>query len=129
MATKRELTGSILSAASDLRDLSDEDLDLLSIIDLKSLDERIWQTVESIEDLRAEARQESTLCGRCREAFETVVERKRHEVNDCALRRDAKPPVRRCQHRAYRGTGVGVCNQILDDHGQCNLARLHTEGS
>lgn len=119
MATKRELTGSILSAASDLRDLSDEDLDLFDTTELKALDERLWEYVESVEDRRKERKQEARF-----PSHKAFVER---YVDAKPGPPSVGPRAQRCGVEAYRGTGTGTCNQILDEHGLCNLARLHVE--
>lgn len=31
----------------------------------------------------------------------------------------------RCGHRARRGTGEGICDRLLDGHGQCDRAGDH----
>jgi hypothetical protein len=39
------------------------------------------------------------------------------------------PPVRRsparCEARAHKGTGQGICDRLLDEHGQCDRASSH----
>ena len=37
------------------------------------------------------------------------------------------PRVERCECEAQKGTGTGVCDDILDDTGKCPRRRFHVE--
>ena len=34
---------------------------------------------------------------------------------------------RRCEQMAVKGTGTGICDHPLDEHGQCSNASNHTD--
>jgi hypothetical protein len=35
--------------------------------------------------------------------------------------------LKRCDSMAKRGTGTGICDHVLDEHGQCSNASNHTD--